>query len=64
MLPSKWTSDVIQSAVANGFKLGLVSGKRIVRLYICHSCKAKTMVKAYKGKNRYNACKCGYRKSF
>lgn len=59
-----YTSDVIQNAVAAGYKVGLVSGKRIVRLYICHKCKCKSMIKAYGAEVRYNACKCGYRKSF
>ena len=59
-----FTSNVIKNAVAAGYKVGLVSGQKIVRLYICHKCKKKTMIKAYNGTKRYNACKCGYRKSF
>lgn len=59
-----YTSDVIKGAVAAGYRVGLVSGKKIVRLYLCHKCKQKSMVKAYNGTKRYNACKCGYRKPF
>lgn len=59
-----YTSDVIKNAVNSGFKVGLVSGKKIVRLYICHKCKCKSMIKAYRKDWKYNACKCGYRKSF
>ena len=39
-----YTSDVIKNAVNSGFKVGLVSGKKIVRLYICHKCKCKSMI--------------------
>lgn len=59
-----YTSDVIKAAVAKGFRPGLVSGQKIVRLYICHKCKDKSMIKAYDGTRRFNACKCGYRKEF
>ena len=59
-----FTSDVIKLYVAQGFKPHLVSGRKIVRLYICHQCKKKTMVKMYKDNRRYNACRCGYHKAF
>ena len=59
-----YTSDVIKNAVAAGFKVDLISGQKIVRLYICHKCKGKTMIKARRDSWRYNACRCGYRKSF
>lgn len=59
-----FTSNVIKNAVAAGYKVGLVSGQKIVRLYICHKCKKKTMIKAYGDKKHYNACRCGYRKQF
>jgi len=59
-----YTSDMIQKFVAAGYTAGLVSGQKVVRLYICHKCKRKSMVKFYGGDRRYNACKCGYRKSF
>ncbi len=59
-----YTSDLIKNAVATGYKPGLITGKKLVRLYICHKCRCKTMVKFYMGKLKYNACKCGYRKRF
>lgn len=59
-----YTSDVIKKAVSMGYKAGTVSGKKVVRMYICHSCRGKSMVKFYNGPLRVNACKCGYRKSF
>ena len=59
-----YTSNVIQAAIEKGFRPALVSGKRIVRLYICHACKKKTMFKAYGKDRNFNACMCGYRKEF
>ena len=59
-----YTSDVITKAIAAGYRAGLVSGKKIIRLYICHSCKVKSMMKFYNGTLRFNACKCGYRQKF
>ena len=59
-----YTSDVIRNAINAGYRAGLVSGKKIVRLYICHSCKAKSMIKFYNGTTRFNACRCGYRQKF
>ena len=59
-----YTSDVITRAIDAGFRPGLVSGKKIVRLYICHSCKEKAMAKFYNVTLRFNACKCGYRQKF
>lgn len=59
-----YTSDVIKNAIAAGYRAGLVSGKKIVRLYICHSCKEKSMVKFHNGARGFYACKCGYRKEF
>jgi len=59
-----FTSDVIKNAAAAGYRAGMVSGKKIVRLYICHSCKEKSMVKFSNGTTRFKACKCGYRQKF
>lgn len=59
-----YTSDLIKKAVDAKFRPGTVSGQKIVRLYICHSCKQKSMMKFYDGTRRFNACKCGYRKEF
>lgn len=59
-----FTSDIIKNATAAGYRAGMVSGKKIVRLYICHKCKEKSMVKFYNGTTRFNACKCGYRQKF
>ena len=59
-----FTSDIIKNATAAGYRAGMVSGKKIVRLYICHKCKEKSMVKLYNGTTRFNACKCGYRQKF
>ena len=59
-----YTSDLIKNAISAGYRPGLVSGKKIVRLYICHKCKKKSMVKFYDGTTRFNACGCGYRQKF
>jgi len=59
-----YTGELIKEAVAKGFSPGLVSGKKIVRLYICHKCKGRTMFKAYGPKSKVNVCRCGYRKKF
>jgi hypothetical protein len=59
-----YTSDVIKSAIAVGYKADLNSGKKSVRMYICHACKEIAMMKFRQGGLRYNACKCGYRKKF
>lgn len=60
----EYTSDVIQNAINAGYRPGLISGKKVVRLYICHSCKKKSMAKFYNGTTRFNACRCGYRQKF
>jgi hypothetical protein len=59
-----YVSDVIKNAIAAGYRAGQVSGMDIVRLYICHACKGRTMMKFYNGTLRFNACKCGYRQKF
>ena len=59
-----YTSDIITKAIDAGFRPGLISGKKLVRLYICHLCKEKSMAKFYDGTRRFNACRCGYRKEF
>ena len=59
-----YTSDVIKWAISVGLRPGLVSGKKLVRLYLCHKCKHKSMIKAYGPSRKINACKCGYRKEF
>jgi hypothetical protein len=59
-----YNSDIIKNAVAAGYRAGLVSGKKVIRMYICHTCKGKTMMKFYNGTLRFNACKCGYRQKF
>jgi len=58
------TSGVIQAAIASGFKPFLKTGKKVVRLYLCHACKGEHMIKVSNGKSRWNACKCGYRSKF
>jgi len=60
----KYTSDVIKSAVAVGFKPDVKNGSRSVRMYICHQCKNLSMMKFRMAGTRWNACKCGYRKEF
>lgn len=57
----KYTSDMLQAIIGAGYALFQKTGQRVIRLYLCHSCGQLTMVKAYKGAKRYNACRCGYR---
>ena len=57
-----FTEDIIKKGIEAGFTPQLVSGKKEVRLYICHHCKRKSMVKMKGPEYACYACKCGYRK--
>jgi hypothetical protein len=57
------TSGTIEAALKRGFipdRTG--TNKGLTRLYLCHSCKGKHMIKARKAGTTWAACKCGYRK--
>jgi len=58
-----FVSQVIKGNVYGGLKAKLVSGKRIVRLYICPECKQIKLVKFTKrgnGNLLKSQCVCGY----
>jgi len=57
-----YTSDVIKNAVAQGYAPDCISGKKIVRMYICPECKGISRIKFRKKGDVREACKCGYRK--
>lgn len=57
-------SATIKAAIVSGFTPYLMTGKKVVRMYLCHECKANTMIKAYNKTSRWNACRCGYRSKF
>ena len=63
VVPTKvYTGDVIAAAHKVGYSVVQQTGKKIVRLFLCHACKEKSMIKAYmKGKAAWYACKCGFR---
>ena len=56
-------SDIIKANIHNsGLEPILVSGKRVIRQFICPECKAIKLVKFIKpgGKARKSECVCGY----
>lgn len=63
MKACNYTSTLIKMANDNGFTSVCSTGTKVVRMYLCHSCKGKTMLKIRKNdepKVAHYVCKCGY----
>ncbi len=64
MYKYKYVSNMLKAIIDAGYKMFHITGQKVVRLYLCHSCGNLTMVKAYNDTDRWNACRCGYRSRF